>query len=146
MRHSTKLADAIHVLVLIATLDAPTSEKIAESVRTNPVRVRQLTSKLREAGLVETARGRAATKLARPAGQISMLDVHRAVEPDGRLLTADTHVNPECGYAAHIQYAVAEFYDQIEQAAFERMASITLADCIARFEERVAEERETDGS
>ena len=99
MKYSTRLSDAAHVLALVAmSADEPlTSDAIATSIRTNPAFVRQLMSAMRRAGLVSSVRGHPRPSLARPASDISLFDIYRAVEGDKPLLHQDTHTNPECG-------------------------------------------------
>ena len=98
MKYSTRLSDAAHVLALVAmSADEPlTSDAIATSIRTNPAFVRQLMSVMRKAGLVTSVRGHPRPSLARPASDISLFDIYRAVEGDKPLLHQDTHTNPEC--------------------------------------------------
>lgn len=52
MKYSTRLSDAMHILVLVdQSADAPMSSKqIAESIHTNPSYVRTLMAKLNEQG------------------------------------------------------------------------------------------------
>lgn len=54
MKYSTRLSDAVHILAFIALYpDCDlTSNKLAESVQTNPAYVRQLMSALRKGGLL----------------------------------------------------------------------------------------------
>lgn len=136
MKYSTRLSDALHILVFVALYDGSVSSaQIAESVHTHPSFVRQIVSKLKAAGIVTGMRGKPCTTLARPKEDISMLDVYMAVEGDKSLLHLDIHTNPECGVGVNIQYAIGEYYEDIQRAASEEMARISLADIIARYEE-----------
>lgn len=145
MRFSTRLSDALHILVLVAMSDGSVSSaQIAESVRTHPSFVRQLVGKLKAAGIVTSTRGKPCTALARPAEEISMLDVYRAVEGNKLLLHLDIHTNPECGAGVNIQYVLGEYYEDVQRATCEEMSKIRLADIIARCKARIAERR-TEG-
>ena len=138
MKYSTKLSDTLHVLAFIALFhDGVSSAQIAESVRTHPSFVRQIISRLRKAGIVNTSRGKKSTCLARPAGSITMYEVYAAVEGDKPLLHLDIHTNPECGVGVNIQYAIGEFYECVQQAAYQEMTRITLANILERYRERV---------
>ena len=97
MKYSTKLSDTIHLLSFLCLGEGKkmTSARIAESVKTNPAYIRQLMSALKKAGLISTVQGQAQAALTRPAEQISMLDIYRAVEGDKPLLHLDIHTNPE---------------------------------------------------
>ena len=142
MRYSAKLSDAAHVLALIALnpQDANlSSASIAESVQTNPAYVRQIMMRLRQAGLMESVTGRARPTLARPAEEISLLNIYRAMEGDKPLLHLDTHTNPECGVGVNIQLALKDCYEDVQRAAEGRMRAISLADVLGLYRQKVAE-------
>ena len=82
MRYSTRLSDAIHIMVYISLYkEGPiTSAKIAESIHTNPAYVRMLMAKLKAAGLIKSQRGSAKTQVARPTDEITLFDLYRAIE------------------------------------------------------------------
>lgn len=136
MKYSTKLSDAVHILAFIALHpnDNLTSDKIAESIRTNPVCVRQLMSTLRKFGLLISVTGHPRPALTREPSDITLLDVYHATEGGGKpLLHLDTHTNPECGVGVNIQLALQDFYQDIQQAAENRMREITLQDILDRY-------------
>ncbi len=140
MKYSTRLSDAAHVLALVAmNADDPlSSEAIATSIHTNPAFVRQLMSAMRRAGLVTCVRGHPRPSLARPARDISLLDIYRAVEGNKPLLHQDTHTNPECGIGVNIQYVLRECYDTVQEQAEEAMQAISLQDILDRYSARIA--------
>ena len=143
MKYSTRLSDAAHVLALVAmSADEPlTSDAIATSIRTNPAFVRQLMSAMRRAGLVTSVRGHPRPSLARPASDISLFDIYRAVEGDKPLLHQDTHTNPECGVGVNIQYVLRECYDTVQERAEEAMRAISLQDVLDRYRVRISQEK-----
>nr|WP_283775185.1 Rrf2 family transcriptional regulator [Bacillus zhangzhouensis] len=57
-----------------------TGDFIAESVNSNPVIVRKMMAMLKRAGLIEIRRGVGGAYLKRPAEDITLLDVYRAVD------------------------------------------------------------------
>ena len=139
MKYSTKLSDAVHVLVLIALnpLGDLTSTTIAESIQTNPGFVRQLMMAMRKAGIISSVTGHARPSLTREPKEITMLDIYRAVEGEKPLLHLDTHTNPECGVGMNIQYALRDFYDEVQTAAEHKMKKISLADIIDAYKSRI---------
>ena len=143
MKYSTRLSDAAHVLALVAmSADEPlTSDAIATSIRTNPAFVHQLMSVMRKAGLVTSVRGHPRPSLARPASDISLFDIYRAVEGDKPLLHQDTHTNPECGVGVNIQYVLRECYDTVQEQAEEAMRAISLQDILDRYRVRISQEK-----
>lgn len=135
MKYSTKLSDSIHILVFIYTNpgDDLSSATIARSLQTNPSCVRQFMMKLRKAGILNSVAGHAKPTLAREAKNITMLDIYRAVEGEKPLLHLDTHTNPECGVGVNIQYAIQEYYDEIQKIVEEKMSYITLEDIVESY-------------
>ena len=128
MKYSTRLSDAVHILVLISENKDGTlsSSDIATSVYTNPSYVRQLMSRLRNSGIISSVRGLATPTLIKEASHITLLDIYKAVEGDKPLLHLDTHTNPECGVGMDIQFALADYYDRIQQDAEHSMQGISL--------------------
>lgn len=138
MKYSTKLSDSAHILAFIALhLDCDlTSDKIAESVKTNPAYVRQLMSALRKGGLLTSVKGHPRPALAKEPWQISLLDIYRSVEGDKPLLHQDTHTNPACGVGVNIQLALRDCYDLVQARAEEAMDGITLQEVLDRYEKK----------
>jgi Rrf2 family protein len=88
MAFNTRFAVSIHALVLLAlepdTLH--TSEDVAQKLDTNPVVIRRIFLQLRKAGLIRSHKGPSGgSKLAHPAKEITLRDIHRAVQPQGLL-------------------------------------------------------------
>lgn len=139
MAYSTKLSDALHLLVFVATEPDSdlSSAAIAKSLAANPSSVRQLMGRLRRAGLITSVTGHARPRLARPAEEISMLDVYRAVEGIKPLLHLDTHTNPACGVGMNAQFIIGESFAEVQHAAECAMAGISLGHIIERYQERV---------
>lgn len=135
MKYSTKLSDTIHILIFIALGDNEqlSSTKIAESIKTNPAYVRQLMATLKNAGIVVNTQGHANAALAKSTDKINMYDIYRAVEGDKPLLHLDTDTNPDCGIGINIQFAIGDFYHEIQNMIDEKMKSITLQDIIDRY-------------
>ena len=84
-----------------------TSDYIAGSVNTNPVVIRRILALLARASLVRTQEGaRGGTTLARPAEQIDLLAVYRAVEGGGLFALHPQPPNPACPVGCNIQAAL----------------------------------------
>lgn len=139
MKYSTRLSDAVHILVLISENKDGTlsSSDIAASVYTNPSYVRQLMSSLRNSGIISSVRGLATPTLVKEASCVTLLDIYKAVEGDKPLLHLDTHTNPECGVGMNIQFALAGYYDRVQQDAEHSMQGISLQDIINSYYERI---------
>ena len=141
MKYSTKLSDAVHILVLIALnpLKNLTSNTIAESTKTNPSFVRQIMSKLKKHHIIISVHGHPYPELARKASEITLFDVYKAIEGNKPLLHLDTHTNPECGVGINIQLALQDIYDEVQMCAEKTMKNITLQDIINQYKEKISE-------
>ncbi len=141
MKYPTKLSDAVHILAFLALHPGAnlTSERIAESIQTNPGYVRQLMSALRRGGLLTSVKGHPRPALTREPEQITLLDVYRAVEGDKPILHQDTHTNPACGVGVNIQLALADCYQEVQKSAEEKMREITLAQILTRYHQKLEE-------
>lgn len=143
MKYSHKLSDAIHILayVEICQDDDLSSQAIAGSIESNPSLVRRLMSLLAKSGLLMTKQGTIAPKLAKPANEITILDVFQALDTQQRLLHVDEKTNPQCIIGGNIQSTLNEAYEKVQKAAEAEMATITLDTIIAGILKREAEKR-----
>ena len=141
MKYSTKLSDALHILAFLSlgTSQRLTSARIAESVKTNPAYIRQLMAALKGAGIITNTRGQANPELTRRPDEITVLDVYRAVEGNKPLLHWDIDTNPDCGVGIYIQLSIADFYQEIQRSAENRMQSITLQAVLDQYHQKLDE-------
>ncbi|SDS65573.1 Rrf2 family transcriptional regulator [Actinoplanes derwentensis] len=110
-----------------------TSDEVAASVNTHPVILRRSLSDLRRAGLVTARRGTGAGfALARPATQITVLDVWAAVEAEPLLALHHTEPNLECPVGAGIRPVLADVYDEATAAFRASLARQTIAGVLER--------------
>ena len=131
---SSRFAVSLHILTLLEVQDGQpvTSEYLAGSVNTNPGVVRRLLSMLHRAGLVSSQLGAGGgAQLAKPAAQIRLIDVYRAVEPGYLFALHRSPPNPNCTVGAHIQAALKPAMGRAE-AAFEAALEETRLSDIVR--------------
>lgn len=135
--YSSKLSVGIHILCLVAREPCPiTSDYIAGSIGTNPALVRRLMSKLKSARLLNTQTKLGATGLAKPAEQISLLEVFRAVEPQRSLFDIHTGTNPNCPVGAHINGILTRLYGEIQNEMEARLGRVKLSALLQQFPEK----------
>lgn len=139
MRINTRFPVAVHMLALIELNRAQpsTSELMALSIGTNPVVVRQLMSVLKRAGLIEAQSGAPGCHLAKPAEEITLLEVYRAVQKktDAPLFDFHPNPNPECPIGRNIHAALDPPLKDAQAALERALDAHTLrevADGIAR--------------
>ena len=139
MPTNARFAVAIHTLGMLAFADElpVSSERIAESVDTNPVTIRRVFQAFGRAGLVVGQMGPSGgARLARDPGAIDLAEVWRAVD-DGPLFGfPPSGGNPRCPVSCGVQPVLGEIFDGATAALEGALSRITLADVIARVQAR----------
>ncbi len=131
MSTSSRFVVAVHILTLLETEGGRpvTSAYVAGSVNTNPGVIRRLISMLARAKLVTSQLGAGGgALLAKPAHQIRLLDVYRAVESADVFTLHHAPPNPECPVGKHIQPALATVLQRAERALEGELSDVTVAD------------------
>jgi Rrf2 family protein len=134
MKISSRFTVAIHILSLVAIerSELCTSEWIAESVNTNPVVIRRVIGKLRDAELVQVRRGLGGATIQKPLNQITLLDVYRAVEvvEEGELFQMHEKPNPNCPVGANIEAVLELILLRAQEAMESVLGEITIEDLV----------------
>jgi Rrf2 family protein len=124
----------VHVLALLSLQGGVplSSEMIAGSVNTNPALIRRLLAMLAQAGLTTSQLGSGGgALLARPPGQITLLEVYHAVEDAQLLALHREDPNPACMVGRHIQGVLRGVIDEAQRAMEASLGTRTLADATA---------------
>lgn len=137
MAISTRTAVAVHALTFLCRWDAEglqSSERIAESLESNPALVRRVLGRLREHGLVSATEGSGGGwRLARPADEITLFDAYAAVEGDATVLP--THAHPpsrNCVIGRHMQSLLEAEFTAAQRAMERRLAETSIAEMLRR--------------
>lgn len=128
---STRVSVAVHVLAYMAWKrgEAVTSERVAESVNTNPVVVRRIMGALRNAGMVTVQPGvGGGAQLARDPGQITVLDVYRAVEDGDELFSLHRPPAGHCSVGGNIHDVLRGIFCRARQSMEQELSTVTIAD------------------
>ncbi|HEX8210715.1 MAG TPA: Rrf2 family transcriptional regulator [Longimicrobium sp.] len=131
---NSRFAVAVHILTLIARSEGKpvTSDYIAGSVNTNPSLVRRLLSQMTRAGLTTSQMGAGGgALLARPADQITLRDVYRAVDEGELFGLHREQPNARCPVGRNIQPMLEARFDAARQALESELDGTTIADTAA---------------
>ncbi len=140
MPTSSRLIVATHVLAALALARGTpvSSEALARSVNTNPAFVRRLLGALAKAGLTASQMGPfGGALLDRPAEEITLFDVYRAVD-DPTVFAFHPHgPNPKCPIGRSIVPILEAEVAAATKALERSLAATTIADVASRITARV---------
>ena len=142
MKNDSRLSRMLHVLIHMDQLaGSATSEQIAQMLSTNPVVVRRTLAGLREQGYVRSLKGPGGGwSLARKLEEISLADIHRALDSPRLFAISATVDHAGCLVEQAVNATLSSAFDEAEQALLARLDSISLAD-VARDYARRARRR-----
>lgn len=135
MSTSSRFAVAVHVLTLMAwSGDEPVkSEAVAASVNTNPVVIRRILCALARARLVTSQTGAAGgSRLARRPGQITLLDVYRAVEGGDIFSLHRQPPSRHCPVGVNIEAVLEDVLAEVNSAVERVLAKMTVENVLQR--------------
>ena len=135
MQISSRFTIAIHVFACVEVFGEDhkvTSDFLASSINVNPVIVRKILLQLKNAGLIEVARGTGGTTAARPTDKITFYDVYKAVDllEEGELFHFHERPNPKCPVGRNIHTALDSRLSHIQAAMEEEMKKYTISDVV----------------
>ncbi len=131
---NTQFAIGVHVLTLLSAFNGErvSSDVLAGSAGSNPVHVRRILGRLREAGLVESTPGPGGGWLnTRDPEDVNLAEVRRALHAGDRILGLHG-AHPDCSVGQQIQTELERIDDHAVEALDRELARTTLADVVAR--------------
>ncbi|HFH9838243.1 TPA: Rrf2 family transcriptional regulator [Streptococcus suis] len=137
MQISSRFTIASHILVLLALegeKEKQTSTSIAGSVGVNPVIIRNILAQLKQARLVQVARGVGGARLAQAPEDITLLQVYQAVElfgEKGQLFAFHEQPNPKCQVGRNIHPLLDDRLEEAQHALEKELGKTTIADLLA---------------
>lgn len=131
----------LHALLHMAEFDGPaTSETLAQAMQTNPVVVRRLMGGLRDAGLVDSAKGHGGGwVISCPLDRITLADIHQALGAPRVFAMGHRDDHPSCLVEQAVNGALGDAFDEAEALLLRRFESVTLADLSADFHRRLVD-------
>lgn len=146
MPSNSRFAIAVHVLTLLARAgdDPLKSDEVAASVNTNPVVIRRILCSLSKAGLVVSQTGAAGgSRLALSPGQITLLEVYRAVDGGDIFALHPQPPNRKCPVGMNIEGALDSILEEVEQGVERILEKITIEKVLKSIETRARAKRST---
>ena len=132
MKRNSRLSLALHTLSHMAGDPGRvrTSAEIADHAGTNPVVVRRVLGRLREAGLLTSEKGHAGGwRLARDPKNISLADVYLALD-ESLISTGTENHTPTCSVEHTLQRRVLSVMEEVEQNLVERLSETTISEVL----------------
>lgn len=133
MQISSRFSIAIHMFACMEYFKNDykiTSDFLASSVGVNPVIIRKITSQLRDAGIVNVARGTGGITLAKEPKDITFLDIFDAVDSidDGELFHFHENPSTKCPVGRNIHLILDDKLKKVQDAMEKELRSMTIAD------------------
>ena len=143
MQISSKFTIGVHLLVVLDYLggsEKVTSAVLAGSIGVNPVIVRNVMGRLKEAGIIDISQGKSGISLARGLDRITFYDVYKAVDcvNDDGLFHFHENPNPDCPIGRNIHKAMDGKLWRIQKRMEDEMRKITVADVAADVRREIA--------
>ena len=136
LKISSRFTVAVHMLVLISFDEYGnlTSRQIADSVNTNPVVIRRLMTKLKEAEFIDVSQGNSGIELIKPLSDITLFDVYKAVEvvEERELFQIHEDTNIKCVVGANIQMVLEVILENAQTAMESVLKNVTLENIVSK--------------
>lgn len=145
MQITSRFTVALHIFTCVEVFKDEykvTSDFLAGSINTNPVIIRKIVTQLKNAGLIEVARGTGGITVTKPLNEITFYDVYEAIEPveNGDLFHFHENPNPECPVGRNIHALLDQKLQAIQSAMEDEMKRYSIEDLRSGALELIANE------
>ena len=133
MQITSRFTVALHIFTCVEVFKEDykvTSDFLAGSINTNPVIIRKILTQLKNADLIDVARGTGGITVNRPLSKITFYDVYQAIEPveNGDLFHFHDSPNPECPVGRNIHTLLDGKLKAVQGAMEDELKKHTLED------------------
>jgi Rrf2 family transcriptional repressor of oqxAB len=138
---------ALQIMLSLALAEQRTvshlsSSQLAESLGANPSFVRKLLVPLVQNELLRSQMGKAGgVRLARPAGEITLRDIYRAVVADTKIWAPRTGIPHRCLVSSNVQGYFEELIDDAQESILTMLGQRTLLQALTELERRDSAKR-----
>ena len=142
MQITSKFTIAVHVITAIDYFKDKrnvTSSFLSNSVGANPVIIRTVMGKLKEAGIISISQGKSGISLAKDLSDITFYDVYKAVDCMGEEGLFHFHENPniDCPVGRNIHSSMDDKLRMIQDSMEDQMKGITIADVSSSVKKKI---------
>lgn len=142
MQITSKFTIAVHVITAIDYFKdkkTVTSSFLAGSVGANPVIIRTVMGKLKEAGIISITQGKSGISLAKELSDITFYDVYKAVDcmDEEGLFHFHENSNIDCPVGRNIHSAMEDKLRMIQDSMEDQMRGITIADVSSSVKKKI---------
>lgn len=135
MQITSRFTIAVHALAFINLFQDKqrvTSNVLASSIQANPVIIRTVLSKLKEAGMINARQGSGGSRLAKPLEEITLYDIYKAVDTVDETGLFHFHENPHpsCVVGGNIHKALDDKIQSVQDAMENELRNITMGDVV----------------
>ena len=134
MANNTQFSIAVHLMIALGYGGGQqaTSSQLATSINTSPSFVRRILAKLSKSGLVSTTTGKSGfCLLAKKPGEISLLEIYRAVDAPQTFAIHDYPVQNSCRVSCNIESVMRKVLVRAQNSFEGSLGETTLAEVIA---------------
>ena len=135
MAVNTRFATGVHALLLLAVEPdvLQTSKDVARKLNTNPVVIRRVFSLLQQAELVASQKGPSGgSKLARPAKDISLADIYRALDPGDIFHASSVNAN----HAGKANAVLDQVFRDVQRTMEKELAQTSLSQLVKKLHKK----------
>ncbi len=136
----TRFSVSIHILTALAFnrgSQQMNSEKLAQSIQTNPTFVRRLMGKLTSAGLVQSKRGKAGgVELTRCPEEITLKEIYLASQARPLLDRAEKTPDEDCPVSCAMAKIIDDVFAGVEDHVVEHLAHIKLSQLVSKIKKK----------
>lgn len=134
MATNTQFSIAVHLMLALGLNCGKevTSAQMAESVNTSPSFIRRILAKLSKANLVTTTTGKSGfTALAKPADEISLLEIYKAVDAPQTFAIHEYPTQNFCQVSCNIESVMKKVLGKAQKSFETTLNETSLAEVIA---------------
>ena len=147
MQFTSQFTIAVHIITAVDYFggsDSVTSNFLAGSIGVNPVIVRNVMGRLKEAGIIEISQGRSGIALSKPLEKISLFDVYQALDcvSDEGLFHFHENPNANCPVGRNIHKAMDARLACIQGAMETQMKQMSLAEIVTDTRRKIESEHQ----